>query len=451
MTRKSFDWKESTWTKDYLQAFIKVKEALVNAIEVHLPDYSKNWVGRVDASDVAVGGMLAQEVLTEKDEKTYQVISLVSHKLSEQAQRWDTIKKECYAVVHFLKACQYYIRGKPIIIETDHRNILWLDQCEAPILVRWRIFIQSFDVSIRHIPGKFNTVADWISRMELALMTEDDYEVLTSAYVDPDTVLHMMALLPYELLTLETERLESNTPVVPEPEQPSVLPQPPEFYLRQVHGGRNLHWGATQTWKKLGKHFPGHGISFKACADFVADCPICQKDRRGMTNYYEPIVRSLKPTHQRSSIGIDQLTVTPVDEAGNCNLIVIVNHFTKLVSAYPSPTYDALAIARACFQYYCTYGVFDQIWSDPGSNIMAEEVTQLNQWFGIRHVVSLVDRHESNGVEGSNKQILRHLRCLVHDLRLVKKWSDPSILSLVLFTCQLRDWSVALRADVWEC
>jgi len=44
-----------------------------------------------------------------------------------------------------------------------------------------------------------------------------------------------------------------------------------------------------------------------------------------------------------------------------------------------------------------------------------------------------VDRHESNGVEGTNKQILRHLRTLVHDLRVPKKWSDPTILSLVLF------------------
>jgi len=35
---------------------------------------------------------------------------------------------------------------------------------------------------------------------------------------------------------------------------------------------------------------------------------------------------------------------------------------------------------------------------------------------GIGRVISLVDRHEFNGVEGSNKQILRHLRTLVHDL-----------------------------------
>jgi len=51
----------------------------------------------------------------------------------------------------------------------------------------------------------------------------------------------------------------------------------------------------------------------------------------------------------------------------------------------------------------------------------------------VKRVISLVDRHQSNGVEGTNKQIVRHLRTLVHDLRVPKKWSDPTILSLVLF------------------
>ena len=46
---------------------------------------------------------------------------------------------------------------------------------------------------------------------------------------------------------------------------------------------------------------------------------------------------------------------------------------------------------------------------------------------GIKHVVSLVDRQESKGVEGSNKQLLRHLKTLVHEKRVVTKGSDPTI------------------------
>ena len=76
---------------------------------------------------------------------------------------------------------------------------------------------------------------------------------------------------------------------------------------------------------------------------------------------------------------------------------------------------------------------FEEVWSDPASDLMSETIEQLNIWLGIRHVVSLVDRHESNGVEGSNKRLLRHLKTLVHDERLVNRWSDPTIICLVTF------------------
>jgi hypothetical protein len=47
----------------------------------------------------------------------------------------------------------------------------------------------------------------------------------------------------------------------------------PKFYLDQVHGGRELHLGARQTWKKLNKHFPGHKNPFKVVDDYVKACP----------------------------------------------------------------------------------------------------------------------------------------------------------------------------------
>ena len=78
--------------------------------------------------------------------------------------------------------------------------------------------------------------------------------------------------------------------------------------------------------------------------------------------------------------------------------------------------------------------MFDELWSDPGSNLTSEAVQLLNQWFGIRHVFSLVDRHQSNGTEGSNKAILRFLRVLTHDERMVKKWSHPTVLPFIFFT-----------------
>jgi hypothetical protein len=150
-----------------------------------------------------------------------------------------------------------------------------------------------------------------------------------------------------------------------------------------------------------------------------------------MTDFLIPAVKHLKPPHWRSRIGVDQVTITPKDKNGNCVCVVIVDHFSKHTGIYPFAEYTAETVATALFQYFCAYGVFDEIISDPGSAIMADVVTQLNSWLGIKHKVSLVDRHESNGVEGTNKKLLAHLRMLVHDESIMNRWSDPTVLPLI--------------------
>ena len=65
------------------------------------------------------------------------------------------------------------------------------------------------------------------------------------------------------------------------------------------------------------------------------------------------------------------------------------------------------------------------------SNTTLQVIKHLNSWLGIRHIVSLVDRHESNGVERINTELLRHISAIVHDERLLKDWDSPRVLPLV--------------------
>jgi hypothetical protein len=62
---------------------------------------------------------------------------------------------------------------------------------------------------------------------------------------------------------------------------------------------------------------------------------------------------------------------------------------------------------------------------------MSETVKRLNEYLGLVHKVSLVERHQSNGCEASVAQYLRHLKTLVSDENLKDRWGDDTVICLI--------------------
>ena len=399
MTHENFVWKPGEWTFDYEGEFNKFKKVLMDATLLYFPDYSLPWIIRCDASDHAVGSVLYQE----KPDGVHQPIAFSSKRFSAPAKNWDTYKREAYAIYHAVSSFSYYLRGKDFIVESDHKNLQWIESSQSPIVVRWRTLLQSYDFLVRHIPGKENKVADWMSRM---------YRLQDPPEQPPATT-------------------PATSPTIPT--QPSF-----DALMKTVHSGKHFHFGAYETWKRAKEKYPDASIPITQVRDWVKTCPMCQKMRDTGIEGLPSTTRTLKPSTYRRAVGIDHVSVTPTDRNGNCCAVVITEHFSHFVQVYPARDYSADSVVSILIKHYTTFGLFDELVSDPGSAFMSKTVATLNELFNVRHKVSLIGRHESNGVEGSIKQFLRHLKTYVFDERLVDRWSDSNIISLINFTLNNR-------------
>lgn len=246
---------------------------------------------------------------------------------------------------------------------------------------------------VQHIPGKQNVFADWLWRLHWV----EDCDL--GAVANVSDAEHDRAV---------------------------------EEALRSVHNARSGHHGLRRTWLLLNEHYPGHAISQKAIREFIEVCPQCQKYRLPMRDSLPAPKRVLDSQH-RHTCGYDLQYITPEDKEGYKYLHVVKLMPSRIVGLYPSKDLSAESLALALFQFMVTYGVSDVLITDPGSNIDSEVVKLLLDWFGIRLQMSLVNRHQSNGVERTHREILRFLSMLINHERVAEIWSKPHIICIVQF------------------
>ena len=153
------------WTDECTAAVQKLQHALTNAPVLEYFDKDQQTVLTTDASAYAVGGWLGQRSMTDPDALVKPILYW-SRKMKDAVTRYGAHEKELLAIVEMLRICRPYLEGRPFIVKTDHEALKYLQ--DQPTLSRrqagWIEKIQSADMTIEYLPGKFNSVADALSR-----------------------------------------------------------------------------------------------------------------------------------------------------------------------------------------------------------------------------------------------------------------------------------------------
>jgi len=156
--------KKFMWTDLCQKAFDDVKAILTSRPVLTAPDYHKQFILSVDASDVGIGAVLAQN----DGHEMLRPVSYFSKKLLKYQKNYSTVEKECLAIVTALQHFDVYLNTTvhPIIVWSDHNPLVFLPKMKNhnQRLLRWSLILQKYNIEIKHIPGRENVVADALSR-----------------------------------------------------------------------------------------------------------------------------------------------------------------------------------------------------------------------------------------------------------------------------------------------
>ena len=106
-------------------------------------------------------------VLNQVQNGEERLIGCVAKKCSKAESAYSSYKGELSAVILGLRKFEHILRCKPFIIRTDSKSVVSLKKMPDPrgIFVRWQSFLDGFDYTFQHRPGKKSQNADSLSRM----------------------------------------------------------------------------------------------------------------------------------------------------------------------------------------------------------------------------------------------------------------------------------------------
>jgi hypothetical protein len=435
------------------------------------------WILRCDASNIGAAAVLLQRcplhdpnakgsIAQEEDGFQLQPIAMISVPLSDAARaKWSTHTAELYAIVQGCKSLANMIDGHPLIIETDHNNLLYAQSHHAALTTRWLMYLQSnFNiVAILHRPGVRNVLADTLSRLYSmsAVQVEtflDSYSTATQAVSElarlrgrssahPYTHLlaqHVDGLGPFALshddISVSDEPrgeasalydLDEDLNPVTDGMQPSA-PDPGrgitvDEAFRTVHNARAGHLGWRRTMLAMKARFPDLPVASAYVKALVDNCPTCTKYRGHTTTNQREVLHSLPIPSAPGYISADCFRL-PEDVYHHTHVLVIVNHATKMVDLQPMLSKESAEICKALYAHFCREGVPGMVLTDPGAELNNGDVDALLHWLNIKHGLSLVKRPQGHGTEKTIGRVKAYLAILIGEENALKRWSDRTIL-----------------------
>lgn len=410
--------KKFAWTKEADEAFRKIKTAIVEAVTLANPDFTKPFYIHTDASDFAIAGVLVQFDSENKE----RAISHFSRKLTSSEKKFATTEKEALAVLDSLKKFRGYIEGTHVTVVTDHSSLTWLQNLKDPTgrLGRWALKMQQYDLTIQHRPGKLHTLPDAFSRAISELSLGEDFQtdrwysdlcVQVEKYPQDYPSFRIMNEILYKYCHYKNDLGDIAfkwKQVVPTHLRKDIL--------LKVHDiPRAGHMGFFKTFEKIKSNYYWPGM-LRDVKNHVSMCEKCKTSKYPTKKFHAPMGAPKVATRPWEIISIDFVGDFVRSKRGNKAILVITDWFSKFVILHPVRRQDAkLVVPFVENNIFCKFGVPAKLVSDNGTQFKSRVFTDLLKQYGVTLWLNARYHAQNNPTERVNRVLLASMRAYLKD------------------------------------
>lgn len=431
---KKNDKRPVNWTPEAENAFIEVKEQVANAALLAYPLTNAPLALQTDASDSSMGAVLEQFC-----DGMWEPLGYFSKKLSSTQRNYSTYDRELLAIYSSLKFFQFMIEGRPLVIRTDHKPIVYAfkqrSDKASPRQLRQLDFIGQFTTDIVHVTGSENVVADALSRIEAidmpTLFSTDDLAEAQDADEELRNLLNSNTSLVLRPLRVgDTDRTiycDLSTgdvrPYVPKPLRKKVFDA--------THGLSHASGRATKTM--IQKKFVWPSLK-KDIVGWARTCLPCQRSK--VSRYNRNIPEHIPiPDERFSHVHIDIVGPLPASR-GFRYCLTVIDRFTRWPEAIPISDITADIVVNAFFSCWISrYGAPVTITTDRGSQFESALFNALLRFVGCERIRTTSYHPASNGmVERWHRSLKSAIMC--HE---TSEWVDSLPIVLLGLRTSLKE------------
>lgn len=335
------------WTIAHDESFTALKNALISAPVLALPDFNKTFVVQTDASNKGIGAVLHQDG---------HPIAFVSKALGPKNQGLSTYEKESLTILMAVDHWRSYLQPAEFIIQTDQRSLVYLD--DQRLHNYWQqkatMKLMGLQYKICYKQRSTNRVADALSRMPIM----NDSQVMAISVAEPVWLQDLQDSYQQSeearklLIELATDHKKEHFSLVQGVIQfknrvwlghsAQLQAQVMQALHSSPIGG---HSGATVTLQRIKKLFYWPLMAGNI-QKFVADCVICQQAKTERVSYPGLLQPLAVPSQAWHTVTLDFIEGLP-KSAQFDYILVVVDKFSKYAHFIRlSHPFSALKVAR---------------------------------------------------------------------------------------------------------